>query len=236
MISVIIPLYNHALELDKALLSLAEQTFRDFELIIVDDGSQDNPRENFLSWEAKFKKEGIALRFIGHEKNLGAPAARNTGFRASAGEFLFFCDADAVLERAALERLYKTLKKEEDAAYAYPNFYWGRKLFCPGRFSAEKMKSGPFIHTTALIRREAMPQRGWDESVKKFQDWDLWLTMLSAGKKGVWVDEVLFKIRPGGTMSAWLPSFAYKLLPFLPAVKRYKKALSVIKEKHGLNP
>jgi len=86
----------------------------------------------------------------------------------------------------------------------------------------------------ALIKRADFPVGGWDESIKKFQDWDLWLTMLNAGKSGVWVDKVLFKIAPGGSISSWLPSFAYKLFPFLPSVKKYQAAMAVIKNKHGL--
>ena len=87
----------------------------------------------------------------------------------------------------------------------------------------------------ALIRREDFPATGWDESLKKFQDWDLWLTMLSLGKIGYFIPQVLFTISTGGVMSSWLPSFAYKLLPFLPTVKKYKAAKAVIFKKHGLN-
>jgi len=63
----------------------------------------------------------------------------------------------------------------------------------------------------------------------------LWLRMTAQGKKGLWLDKILFTIAPGGTISSWLPSFAYKLLPFLPAVKKYQKAMAIIKEKHELS-
>ena len=65
----------------------------------------------------------------------------------------------------------------------------------------------------SLIRRKDFPQSGWDESIKKLQDWDLWLQMLSEGKTGLWIPQVLFTIIPGGHISTWLPAFAYKAFP-----------------------
>jgi hypothetical protein len=91
------------------------------------------------------------------------------------------------------------------------------------------------IHTMALIRRQNMTPKGWDESIKKLQDWDLWLTMLEEGRVGAFVNEVLFTIKPGGHISEWVPGFAYKLMSFLPAVKKYQTALAIVKKKHGLS-
>jgi hypothetical protein len=90
----------------------------------------------------------------------------------------------------------------------------------------------PYIHTSSLIRRADFP--GFDETLKKFQDWDLWLSIAESGGKGVWIDKMLFSVAPGGSMSDWLPAIAYRLLPFLPAVKKYNKARLIIKKKHGL--
>ena len=58
--------------------------------------------------------------------------------------------------------------------------------------------------------------------------------MLENNKDGICVDEYLFTITPGGTISSWLPSFSYKLFPFLPAVKKYQKAKAIIYAKHQL--
>lgn len=232
MISIIIPVYNQAQKLAKTLQSIANQTFSDWELIVVNDGSNDNPEQVFTDFVAKTKLEN---RFIFlNQVNRGAPSARNHGWRKSQGDFLFFCDADAVLRPEALALLFNTLKQNSEASYAYPSFNWGRKLFKVGAFSAEKLKKGPYIHTMALIRREDFPANGWDESIKKFQDWDLWLTMLASSKNGVWVDKILFTVAPGGTISSWLPSFAYKLMPFLASVKKYKIAKEIIVKKHDL--
>lgn len=233
MISIIIPVYNQAEKLIKTLASLERQSYTDYEVIIVNDGSTDNVEKIFADYSKKITATN-SYTFLNQE-NRGAPAARNRGFQASKGEYLFFCDADAVLKPEALEIMISHLSLSAESSYVYPDFYWGRKLFKGSDFSAETLKERPCIHTMALIKREDFPAQGWDESIKKLQDWDLWLTMLENGKVGFHIPQVLFTVTPGGTISTWLPSFAYKLLPFLPSVKKYQAAVKVIKEKHGLN-
>jgi Glycosyltransferases involved in cell wall biogenesis len=233
MISVIIPVYNQAEKLKQTLISLNNQTYRDIEVIIVNDGSTDNPEKTFTDFLATNQSD-LSFSYF-NQTNLGAPAARNHGFRESKGEFLFFCDADAVLEPNALEVLLDVLIQYPGASYAYPSFKWGKKLFKGRPFDANALMKEPYIHTMALIRRSDFPEAAWDESIKKFQDWDLWLTMLENNKVGIFVDSFLFTVAPGGTISSWLPSFAYKLFPFLPAVKKYNAAKAVIYAKHHLS-
>lgn len=233
MISIIIPVYNQATKIVKTLKSIEKQSFKDFEVIIVNDGSSDDVENVF----ANFIKTSETLNsylFINQE-NKGAPAARNRGFREARGEQVFFCDADVVLIPEALDILYRALERDSQAAYAYSSFYWGRKLFKVGVIDAEKLKKAPCIHTMSLIRTSDFPETAWDESIKKLQDWDLWLSIyFSKGKLGVFVNKPLFTVSPGGTISSWLPSFFYKLFPFLPKVKKYNKALEIVKKKYGI--
>lgn len=232
MISIIIPLYNREKTIVETLKSIEKQTHNDLEVIIVNDGSSDDSEKvvtNFL----KNSTSDISYYFY-NQNNQGAPAARNKGYRNSKGEYLLFCDADAVLIPQALEIMKTALEANPEASYVYSSFNWGKKLFKLDEFNPKKLREMPYIHSMSLIRREAFPESGWDESIKKFQDWDLWLTMLEHGKIGLWIPQVLFTIQTGGTMSSWLPAFAYKLFPFLPAVKRYKEAMKVIKTKHNI--
>jgi glycosyltransferase involved in cell wall biosynthesis len=232
MISIIIPVFNQAGKLKLSLKSLEKQTYQDFEVIVVNDGSDDNVEEIFAQFVKQTKLENSFL-FL-NQKNLGAPAARNRGFKEAKGNYLLFCDADAILYPEALLKMKQALDYNLDYSYCYSSFYWGRKLFKLETFKAEKLKKEPYIHTISLIRREDFPKTAWDEGIKKFQDWDLWLTMLKNGKKGYFIDQVLFKVIPGGTISSWLPSFCYKLLPFLPLVKKYNQAKKIILKKHDL--
>lgn len=233
MISIIIPAYNRAKIIHKTFDSILDQTYRELEVVVVNDGSKDETEQVAEQYIKKFKEANIVFKFF-NQTNQGAPSARNHGFRKSVGEYLMFCDADAELKPNALELLLQTLTNHPEASYAYASFLWGKKLFKVGAFDANRLKQGPFIHTMALIRREQLPAAGWDETIKKFQDWDMWLTMLEENHTGIWIDQVLYTIEPGGTISNWLPSFAYKLLPWLPQVKKYNNAMVVIKAKHKL--
>jgi len=188
-----------------------------------------------LVLENYFKKTETNITFmVLHQANAGAPAARNVGFKKSKGAFLFFCDADAVLDYQALEIMLQNLNEHPEAAYVFSSFLWGKKLFRLEGFSEEKLKQMPYIHTMSLMRRDCFPVSGWDVNIKKLQDWDLWLTMLEAGHRGFWIDQILFKVTPGGHISSWLPAMAYSLLPFLPSVQKYNAAVKIIKAKHHL--
>lgn len=234
MISIIIPVYNQADKIESCLKSIEAQTFRGYEVIVVNDGSSDGLEDVF----AKFIKNNEVNNnylFI-NQTNKGAPAARNRGLREAGGDYLLFCDADAVLNPEALNTLLNALEERPEAAYAYSSFYWGKKFFKVGPVNEERLKQAPAIHTMALIRLSDFPTQAWDESLKRFQDWDLWLAIYFERKKlGVFVDQVLFTVSTGGTISSWLPSLAYKFLPFLPRVKKYKKGIKIIKDKYELS-
>jgi glycosyltransferase involved in cell wall biosynthesis len=229
-ISVIIPCYNHAPTVGRCLESVFAQTHRDLEVIVVDDGSTDD----LASALAPFKGRLTLIR----QENRGGPAARNRGFAASTGEFVLFCDADIVWEKDAFERMAAALETHPEAAYAYGSFRFGWKTFRLWPFDAERLKRHNYIHTGSLIRREAFP--GFDESLKRFQDWDLWLTMLERGLTGVWVPRLLCRvITLRGGISSWLPSFVYRLpwkrLGWAPKrLRAYEAAAAIIRKKHSL--
>jgi glycosyltransferase involved in cell wall biosynthesis len=183
----------------------------------------------------KYKKIfGIKLEVLNNQVNHGPQYTRNKGFKKSKGEFVIFCDADIEMKVDMLEKLHFKITSSKNLAYVYSSHKFGHKIFKNLEFSKERLRQMPFIHTSALIRRECFPVIGFDESIKRLQDWDLWLTMLEQGYIGEWIDEILFKVETGGTMSNWMPSFFYKVFPFLPKVIKYKRAVAVIKKKHRL--
>lgn len=224
-ISVIIPIYNGADKISRCLASVFAQTYKNLEVIVVDDGSTDDLLLALTNCQNKLT--------ILHQENQGAPAARNYGFKIMSGDYVIFLDADIVMKPRMLEKLALALKADPEAAFAYSRFKFGWKTFKLWPFDYGKLKQLPYIHTSALIRRQAFP--GFDESLKKFQDWDLFLTIAEAGGRGVFVPEVLFKAEAGGTMSSWLPKFAYRL-PWLKLAskEKYETAMAVIKKKHHL--
>jgi len=208
MISVVVPTYNHALAIKKCLDTVLKQTVKDIEVIVVDDGSTDNVKDvinNYL----KSRPEENRVKFI-QIAHGGAPIARNAGAKISHGEYIIFIDADLVLASDMFEKLLNSLVNNKNASYAYSNFRFGWKMFKSQPFNPETLKKQNYIHTSALIRREHFPF--FDEAIKRFQDWDLWLTMLKNGHTGIFVPEMLFRARiVGNGISKWKPKIAYKI-------------------------
>lgn len=242
LISIIIPAYNKAEEIAAVLASILSQTYKNYEVIIVNDGSTDGTARVLEKLKRKFWERKIRCKII-QQNNQGANAARNRGAEEVKGEFIIFWDADIVATPEMLEKMYTALqnnsqapqdKSTGQASYAYSSFVHGKKKFKLWPFDAEKLKQMPYIHSTSLIRREHFVP--WDTEIKRLQDWDLWLTLLKRGRTGVWVPEFLFTVQTAhGTISHWLPKFAYKFMPWLKEVKKYKEAVEVIKKKHQLN-
>lgn len=222
-ISIVIPVYNASKTLDQCLRAIYNQTYGNFGIIAVNDGSTDGSRRILERYSDRIT--------IIDQPNAGAAIARNSGAKIVKSPYIIFCDADVILEPDCLEKMLDALQRHPEASYAYCSFYFGKKLFKLWPFDAEKLRKIPYIHTTSLILTEHFP--GFDKKLKRFQDWDLWLTMLERGYAGYFIDEVLYRIISGGTMSNWLPKISY-YLPFLPGVRKYVEAKRIIEAKHKL--
>jgi hypothetical protein len=133
-----------------------------------------------------------------------------------------------------IEKMHDALIQHPSSSYVYSKFKFGWKTMHGGYFDAKKLKENNFIDTTSLLRRSDFC--GFDESLKRFQDWDLWLTLLEKNKSGIFIPEVLYTktTRFGRGISSWLPSFAYHLPWKIKAVKDFESAREVVARKHGL--
>lgn len=232
LISIIIPTYQHAATLAGCIDSILDQTYKEIEIIVVDDGSTDETASVLEKYSDKIK--------VIRQENRGSNPTRNRGFAESMGELVIFCDADVLMEREMLEKMVRVLNEHPEASYAYSGFQFGWKTFWGTSFTDEKMRKMNFAHTTSLIRRADFP--GFDESIKRLQDWDVWLTMLEQGHRGILVPGVLFKVKIEGVSrigSAWLPKIAYRIpwqySPWQPkSIKKYTEAREIIAKKHHL--
>lgn len=130
-----------------------------------------------------------------------APEKRNRGASKTTQPFLIFVDDDTILGKDCLKTMLDVLERTPDVGYSYSDhliFVWPgvkhpgasiqeivSKPFDPG-----ELKRANFADTTSLMRKNVFP--GFDETLHRFQDWDLWLTMLSKGVRGVYIPGVLF--------------------------------------------
>jgi len=198
-ISIIIPTYNCGDFLIRTLVSLESQTYHDFEVIIVDDGSTDDT-SNLLDQYQRLSPRFPIKRIKQDHK--GSNSARNNGFGYSKGEYLLFLDADKRLTPNALERFLQTLEENPTKSYAYCHFKRDGQLFKSQPFDPLKMKSFELlIDVCALIKRKDFIN--FDEKLKRLQDLDLWLTLFEKGSDGILIPEILFETnsRPGDITS-----------------------------------
>lgn len=97
MISVIVPIYNVQNYIAECLESIISQTYRDLEIICVDDCGLDNS----ISIVKKYMKKDDRIKLVHHEENQGLGGARNTGISVANGEYIYFMDSDDKIERDA---------------------------------------------------------------------------------------------------------------------------------------
>ena len=120
IVSVVIPVYNAEQYIEKAVRSIAEQTYKNIEIILVDDCSLDNSSNLCLKLKNQYKN----VIFFKHEKNYGQTITRNDGVRLSTGEWLMFLDADDNLPAYAIEKLVNRIRSDKtDIVFADYEIY-----------------------------------------------------------------------------------------------------------------
>lgn len=118
LVSVIVPTYNRAELVRQALASVWEQTYRPIELIVVDDGSEDETPSVVRDWKAEHESETFRVRLHSQE-NQGVGVARNQGLRMASGEYIQFLDSDDCLSEKKIETQVHTLADEKDDRVAF---------------------------------------------------------------------------------------------------------------------
>jgi len=184
LISIIIPSFNSSKFIENTLKSIKEQFYNNLEVIIIDDGSKDIRLTDNIA-----RQYGYDIK-IHHKNNLGAPVARNEGANIASGEFLFFCDSDIILDKNIFMKMIQSLHDNKDCSWVYCNYMIENTLKKFQSFDSEKLKKNNLCSTMSLIRHRDFIS--FDERLKRLQDWDLFLSMSKIGKKGIWLDEVLF--------------------------------------------
>jgi glycosyltransferase involved in cell wall biosynthesis len=224
-VSVIIPTYNCGHYLEQAIESAMDQTYRDLEIIVLDDGSTDNTSE-------VVQKYGTKIRYI-RQTNAGLPAARNRAIEASSGEFIALLDSDDWWEPSKLAEQVPLLEQDPEVALVYtdlrviyddgeilPSFLASRPLATSGYVFDLLLKSGFILPSTVLLRRTCLEEVGmFDESMRSHEDIELWLRICQRWKVAL-VDEPLTHRRQGATNMTSNDNLRTEY-----SVKLYEKAL-----------
>jgi glycosyltransferase involved in cell wall biosynthesis len=194
-ISVVLTCYNLGRYLDEAVNSVLDQTFQDFEILVVDDGSTEEETRRLLADYDRPRTRVI------HIENRGLPGARNAGIRQTSGPYVCALDADDRLERTYFEKAAAVLDRDPSVAFVS---HWLRTFgegdgadWTPTDADFPVLLDRNTINGAALVRRDALVATGlFDETMRQgCEDWDLWIGMVERGLRGVILPEVLFFYR-----------------------------------------
>ena len=201
LVSVVVPAYNSAETIGSVLLNVIEQTYRPFEIIIVDDGSSDKTAEivhDIINKENVH--QNFEIKYI-YQKNSGPSKARNTGIKASKGKYIAFLDADDFWEKEKIKKQVTLFEKEPTLDVIFSDSkiirYKNGKvlkfsLFAEKKLSStffghdyiltnptEKLLTQNFITTPSLIAKKScfINDFFFNEERWYMEDWELWLKM-----------------------------------------------------------
>lgn len=180
-ISVIVPMHNGAnATLGETLRSVATQTFGDWEIIVVDDGSTDGSGAFAARLAEEHRAEGRRVRVV-HKANGGLADARNFGFAAARADLVLPLDADDLIEPTFLETAHDLLTKNPDAHLAIANLKgfgdWDYEWILP-EYDAVDLRYTNMFHCSALMRRgmwESVPGGYPTTTLFGYEDWAFWL-------------------------------------------------------------
>ena len=189
LVSVVIPTYNRARVVERALKTAFAQTYRNLEIIIVDDGSTDDTEATLAPFQDR-------IRYF-YQKNQGASAARNRAIQEARGKYIAFLDSDDEWLPTKLEQQIALLESRPDLSFVaclstnetrtYTGYENHDKQFL-------KFILQPFTQnmTRYVVRRECFEKFGlFDTSIHGPEDWELWLRLLQNGCRFGFVPEVL---------------------------------------------
>lgn len=195
VISIVLPTYNQAHYLPLALDSIFDQTFKEFELIVVNDGSTDDTSRVLEEYRARFD-----FRVV-EQENQGLPRALNAGFAQARGKYYTWTSSDNIMLPTMLEELYSALQGDPSVDVVYADWYTideaGNTVarFQTIDFDRHLLLRQNFVHCCFLFNRECMKKIGdYDPNFIYCEDWEFWIRV-SQHFKMKRVPRALYKYR-----------------------------------------
>lgn len=237
LVSVVIPTHNRADLLPRAIDSVLNQTYSNFEIIVVSDGSTDNTEEVVKSYSVKDSR----IRFIGYSPARGGNIARNTGIEAANGEYVAFLDDDDEWMTEKLERQISVMESNPDIGLVYTGvriIYVNEQVSYNAHAKAEGDLSKVILldncigtTSTVMMRKGLLIQAGkFDIKLRALQDFDLWIRVCQLCKVGLVSEEMINYYNYTGTKQVsaltdkYIEAFAY-------INDKYKNKMNALPEK-----
>ena len=195
IVSIIVPCFNHGIYLTECLESVLLQTYKNWECIVIDNGSTDNTKQVTES----FIKKDVRFKYI-YNSEKGVSLARNTGIKNSIGKYILPLDADDKIAIPYIEKAVEVLEKNQNINLVYCNaklFGAVSKDWILPEYSIKNMLVENIIFCSAVFRRKDFDlTTGYNEQmVEGFEDWDFWLTILKDNGKVFKLPETYFFYR-----------------------------------------
>jgi len=216
LFSVVIPAYNRAKLISRAVDSVLAQTFTDFEIVVVDDGSIDNLKKVCDDYGSS------KIRYV-YQDNAGSNPARNNGIKNSHGYYVSFLDSDDAWEKEYLEEVNKKFASDNELGLVYVRNI--RKILPEGRLLQKKskklegfvyrevLKQGFLTNSSCLTAKRELLEKigGWDNNLRACQDDDICFRLAKTAKTGFvdkiltifYIDESIERISSSVTRRAW---------------------------------
>lgn len=196
MVSVIIPCYNYARYLPEAVESVVNQTYKNFEIIIVNDGSTDNTKE---AAEALIQKySNYKIKFIS-QANSGLPAvSRNKGISEASGEYILPLDADDKIDSNMLMECVREMQGGSPNRIIYTarqDFDGNNSVVIPYVYNFERLKRENFMSYCSLFQKKMWKSIGGYRTNAGMEDWDFWIAAGLKGYYGTLIPKPLFFYR-----------------------------------------
>lgn len=200
-ITIVTPCYNQARYLPEAVGSVIAQTYTDWELLIVDDGSPDNTAAIAEQLIAGHPEHTIRLV---RQANQGLAASRNNAITLAHGEYILPLDADDAIEPHMLARTVAMLDKHPEVGFVYSDtILFGAEsgIAVNQPYSLQALRFNCLLHSLSLFRRAAWESAGGYRTNmnRGYEDWDFWLSLAENGWEGRHIAEPLIRYRRSPT-------------------------------------
>lgn len=201
-ISVIMGIYNCESTLPEAINSIIKQTYDDWELIMCDDGSDDNTLEVALKYKELYPDKIVVLK---NEINLGLNATLNKCLKVAKGKFIARMDGDDICSAERFKEEINVLENEPNIAIVSTDMYhfdetgvWGKISHPTYPQGRDFLKETPFCHAPCMVRKEAYDAvEGYsvDKKLLRVEDYHLWMKMYKLGYRGKNIGKTLYSMR-----------------------------------------
>ncbi len=204
-VSIVMPAFNAALYIEEAVASVSGQSFEDWELLVVDDGSTDETAAMVHGWALEDRR--ISLIKNGGK---GVSSARNLGLDRCGGEFVAFLDADDTLDPEAIKRRVEVLEQDESLlmTHAPARFVGqhgedlGHRQALPREMSFKDMSGCPAHLNSVMLRRKIAERFRFEERLANGEDWLFLARIMRSGVKSRYVSDAgaTYRVHPGSTV------------------------------------